>query len=86
MTQIILNHLSLWVLPILAGFTVRFLLRRMKHGYLVTIAFAVATLAAWIAAGTIPSHGSELYSLQAVQAANLFAASLLTGLTLRKKK
>ena len=86
MKQIILNHLFLWVLPMLAGLTVRFLLRRIKRPYFVTIAFAVAALSAWVATATIPSHGSELYGLQAVQTSSLFAASLLTGLTLRERK
>ena len=85
MKQIISNYLSVFVPPIIIALIVRILLRRFDKAYLATVAFALLTVVAWIAAQVIPSHGSELYGLMAVEATTAFVTSLLTGLVLRLK-
>lgn len=85
MKQIIINYLFILGLPIIVGLAVRILLRRFNKAYFVTVVFAVLTLAGWVVVNVIPSHGSELYGILAVQATAAFVSSLLTGLVLRSK-
>ncbi len=83
MKQIILNYVSIFVLPILAGFAVRFFCRRLKKAWLVTAAGAVLTVIALIVALNPPIAGNEGYGLITVSAACATAASLITGLVCR---
>ena len=78
MGQIIINYLGLVMIPLFAGFLIRFLCRRTKRPYVVTLCLAVLMAAAWIAERTLPVNGSERYVLLAVQASCAAAASLVT--------
>ena len=83
MKQIIINYLGLFIVPALIGFVVRFLLRRSKKGYWVTVGLVILTLIGWMAANVIPTHGSELYGVLALMVTSVTVASLVTGLLIR---
>ena len=85
MKQIIINYLFVFGLPIIVGLGVRILLQRFNKAYCVTVVFAVLALVGWVVVNVVPSHGSELYGILAVQATTAFVSSLLTGLVLRLK-
>ena len=85
MKQIIINYLIVFGLPIIVGLGVRILLQRFNKAYFVTVVFAVLALVGWVVVNVVPSHGSELYGILAVQATTAFVSSLLTGLVLRLK-
>ena len=85
MKQIIINYLFIFGLPIIVGFTIRVLLQRFIKAFFVTAAFAILTLVGWVVVNAVPSHGSELYGILAMQATSAFVSSLLTGLVLRMK-
>jgi protein-S-isoprenylcysteine O-methyltransferase Ste14 len=73
MGQIIINYLGIFMIPLFAGFLIRFLCRRTKRPYVVTLCLAVLMAAAWIAERTLPAN-----ALLAVQASCAAAASLVT--------
>lgn len=81
MLQIVKNYVIIFIIPFFVGVTVRALCRRNKS-YFVTVAFAVLAVLGWIAALVIPSHGSELYVLTAVQATMAAVGASLTELVL----
>lgn len=83
MKQIIINYLFIFGIPIIVALAIRILLQRFHKAYLVTAAFAVLALAGWAVVNVVPSHGSELYGILAVQSTTAFTSSLLTGLLLR---
>lgn len=83
MKQIIINYLFVFGLPIIVGLAVRILLQRFNKAYFVTVVFAVLAIVGWIVVNVVPSHGSELYGILAVQATTAFVSSLLTGSVLR---
>ena len=85
MKQIIINYLFVLGLPIIVGLAVRILFQRFNKAYFTTVAFAVLALVGWVVVNVVPSHGSELYGILAVQATTAFVSSLLTGLVLRLK-
>jgi len=85
MKQIIMNYLGIFIVPALIGFAVRFLLRRSQKGYWVTVGLAILTVIGWIAANTIPNHGSELYGILALMMTSALAGSFVTGLVVRLK-
>ena len=85
MKQIVMNYLFIYGLPMIAGFAVRILLQRFNKAYFATVAFAVLTLVGWVVYNVIPSYGSELYGILAMQATAAFVSSLLTGLVLKLK-
>ena len=88
MKQIVINYLFVVGLPIVVGFAVRFLFRRLSKACLVTAAFAALALTGWIVANAVPANGSELYGILAAQATAALISSLLTGvaLTLKQKR
>ena len=86
MRQIIWNYLCLFGVPAAIGCVVRFLLRRLRRAYCVSIIFVILAAIAWIAAYIIPSRGSELYGIRALQVTATAAGSLLTGLVFFVKK
>ena len=89
MAQIVWNYMAIFIIPILVGFIVRFLLRKRKKAWLVTAAGAVLSLIGLIVALDPPVSGNEAYGLLTVAAACSTAASALTGLIYRlatKKK
>lgn len=86
MKQIIINYLVILVLPLVIGLATRIILQRFNKGCFATILFAILTAIGWCVAITIPSQGSELYGLLAIQATAAFASSLVTGLVLRLKQ
>ncbi len=85
MKQIIINYLFIFGLPIIVGLAIRILLQRFNKAFFVTVVFAVLALVGWVVVNVVPSHGSELYGILAVQATTAFVSSLLTGLVLRLK-
>ena len=86
MKQIIVNYLFIFGLPVIIGLAVRIILQRFNKAYLATALFAILTAIGWCVANTIPSYGSELHAILAIQATAAFVSSLLTGLILRLKK
>lgn len=80
MQQIILNYLVVFVLPAIICFSIRAVLQKSNRGAIVTIVLAALTIVCWGVAAFVPSHGSELYGIRAVQATTGFIASLVTGL------
>ena len=86
MKQIVINYLFIFGLPILVGLAVRLLTRRFRKGYVATVVFAALALAGWVAVKTVPTYGSELYGILAMQATAAFVSSLLTGLILKLKE
>ena len=85
MKQIIINYLFIVGLPIIVGLAVRILLQRFDKAYFATVVFAVLTIVGWVVVNVIPSNGSELYGILAIQTTITFVSSLLTGLVLRLK-
>lgn len=83
MIQIIFNYFQIFGLPIIIGLVSRGLLQKFSKAYFVTVLFAVLTIVGWIVVITVPSHGSELYIIKAVQATTAFVSSLLIGLIFR---
>lgn len=86
MRQIILNYICLILIPMMAGFLLRFLFRHSKKAYLISLCLTVLSAAAWIAAYTIPSHGSERYFVYALMITSAATASLLTGVIICLKR
>ena len=86
MKQIIVNYLFIFGLPVIIGLAVHIILQRFNKAYLATALFAILTAIGWCVANTIPSYGSELHAILAIQATAAFISSLLTGLILRLKK
>lgn len=86
MIQIIKNYIFIFIAPLLVGAAVRFLCRRTKRIYLVTLALIALAAIGWAAAYAIPSHGSELYGIIALFVTSAAAGALLTGLVLRLKR
>lgn len=85
MKQIIMNYLFVVGLPIIVGLAVRILLQRFNKAYFATVVLAVLTLVGWVVVNVVPSNGSELYGILAIQATVAFVSSLLTGLVLKLK-
>lgn len=85
MDQIIKNYLFILALPIITGIVIRFILRKSKNGYWVTLGLAILTAIAWVAAYVIPNHGSELYGILALKVTSVMAGSFVTGLVVRFK-
>ena len=85
MKQIIMNYLFVVGLPIIVGLAVRILLQRFNKAYFATVVFAILTLVGWVVVNVVPSNGSELYGILAIQATVAFVSSLLTGLVLKLK-
>ena len=83
MGQIAWNYLGIFLIPIFAGFAARFFCRRRRKTWLMTACWVLLAAAAWLAAATVPNHGSELYGALALMASSVAIASLLTGLVLR---
>jgi uncharacterized membrane protein YedE/YeeE len=85
MAQIILNYLNIFFIPIIIGFAVRFFTRKTKWSYWSTVFFVVLSIVAWIIANVVPSKGSELHGLWALQATAAAIGSLVTGIAVRLK-
>ena len=86
MLQIINNYIAIVILPLFVRVIIRLLLRRTKYSHLITIAFVILAITAWIVAHTVFSYGSELYGLLAIQATCLAVGALLTGVFMLSKK
>lgn len=86
MKQIILNYLSVFVLPLILGGCIRFFCRKWSKAWLITAFFALLTIIALVFACNPPVLGSELYALRAIQLGCLTAASLIVGIIFRHKK
>lgn len=85
MAQIMLNYLYIFIIPIIIGFAVRFFTRKTKWSYWSTVFFVVLFFVAWIIVYVVPSKGSELHGLWALQATAAAIGSLVTGIAVRIK-
>ena len=85
MKQILLNYLGVLIIPVLIGFIVRFLFRRAKKGYLVTVAFACLTVIGWTVYYAIRTRGGELFGIWALMITSAAAASFITGFAMSRK-
>lgn len=86
MGQIIINYIFIFVAPFLAGAALRLLCRRAKRGYLITLVSIALAVVGWAAFYTIPSHGSEVYGIIALQLTSMAAGVLLAGLTIQLRQ
>lgn len=86
MGQSLAAYTYIFIFPAISGFTVRLICGNKKRACLVTIGFAVFAAVIWAASNLLPTHGSELLALLAVQAASAAFASLLTGFVIRIKR
>lgn len=86
MKQIILNYLTIFILPFLLGAFVRFLLRKFSRAWLATAVFAVLTATMFALFLTVDSFGNEMYGILLYQAVCLSAGALFTGVIMRMKK
>lgn len=85
MTLIMLNYLYIFIIPIIIGFAVRFFTRKTKWSYWSTVFFVVLSFVAWIIGYVVPSKGSELHGLRALQTTAAAIGSLVTGIAVRLK-
>ena len=85
MVQIMLNYLYIFIIPIIMGFAVLFFTRKIKRAYWATVFFVVLSFLAWIIVYVVPSKGSELHGLWALQATAAAIGSLVTGIAVRLK-
>ena len=67
------------VIPLIFGICARFVLRRYRYGWCVTLIAAICTISAWYVYKNPPVLGSELYGLQAVQSSCFTLGSLTVG-------
>lgn len=86
MGQIIINYIFIFAAPFLAGAALRLLCRRAKRAYLLTWVLIALAVIGWAAFYTIPSHGSEVYGIIALQLTSMAAGALLAGLAVHLKK
>jgi uncharacterized membrane protein YedE/YeeE len=82
MVQIMLNYLYIFIIPIIIGFAVRFFTRKIKRAYWVTVFFLVLSFVAWIIVYVVPSKGSEMHGIWALQATAAAIGSLVTGIAI----
>jgi uncharacterized membrane protein YedE/YeeE len=80
MVQIMLNYLYIFIIPIIIGFAVRFFTRKIKRAYWATVFFLVLSFVAWIIVYVVPSKGSEMHGIWALQATAAAIGSLVTGI------
>lgn len=79
MKQIILNYLTIFILPFLLGAFVRFLLRKFSRAWLATAVCAVLTATMFALFLTVDSFGNEAFGIWLYVASCLLLGSLLTG-------
>ncbi len=84
MGQILLNYLVIFIIPLILGFLLQFLLRKRTR-YLLPIALSVLAIAAALYASTNPIPGNEGPGLRAIQLGCMAAGSILSALIFRKK-
>ena len=83
MVQILINLLSVFIVPFLAGVLLYILVRKTRRAWLLRAALLLLTAVIWGVALLVPAHGSELYGLLAWQASCLMGGSLITELVFR---
>lgn len=83
MKQIILNYLTIFILPFLLGALVRFLLRKFSKAWLATAVCAVLTVTVFALFLTVDSFGNEAFGIWLYTASCLSLGSLLTGVVLK---
>lgn len=86
MKQIVLNYLTIFIIPFLLGAFIRFLLRKFSKAWLTTAFCAALLLVALIVKMTVDSHGNEMYGILLYQAVCLSAGALFTGVIMRMTK
>lgn len=88
MLQIFYNYLTIFIIPIVIGFLVRFLCRRVEKGFFITLGFVVLAVVLWVVALFFSNNGSELYGLTALSTTAMAVTSAVTGLIIQivKKK
>ena len=77
------NFSYIFILPLILGGLIRFLLRKRSKAWIMTIVFAVGAFAAYLVAMDPPVAGSELYGIRLMQSFCLFNGSLITGCFVR---
>jgi hypothetical protein len=83
MVQIILNYLYIFIIPIIIGFAIRFFTRKINQAYWVTVFFVILSIVMWIIVYIVPSNGSEMYGILALQATAAAIGTLVTGIAVR---
>jgi len=87
-----MNHtvFTVFILPFLMGAVIRWLFLKWKRGYLLSAAFALISVIAWLWTRHLVNHGVDgTVLLWALMAAELTVGSLLVGgtaLLMKKRK
>ncbi len=84
MGQILLNYLVIFIIPLILGFFLQFLLRKRTRR-LLPVALSVLAIIAVLYALTNPVPGSEGPGLRAIQLCCLAMGAVLTARIFRKK-
>ena len=81
---------TVFILPLLMGAVIRWLFLKWKRGYLLSAAFALISVIAWLWTRHLVNHGVDgTVLLWALMAAELTVGSLLVGgtaLLMKKRK
>ena len=85
MPQVLWNWVCILVLPLLVGAAARFVCRKFEKAYIITIAAAILSVAAFIISKNPPVNGSELYGILTVMAVSFTVGSFVVGLIVRVK-
>ncbi len=83
MGQIVINYLSIFIIPFLFGAILRVFWHKSKKAYLVTAISAVVTVICFIIAQNPPVSGSELYGIRTLIAASFTVGSFVFGAVIR---
>ena len=83
MQQIFINYLVILILPFLAGFAVRFIVRRKRRAFVLKLCLMALAAILWGIAAVVPNHGSEANAITAMMAGCLAAGALAAGLVSR---
>ena len=86
MLQIIKNYLIIFILPLLVGLIVRFVIRKTKKPFILTVCLIALAVLMWGIAFIVPNHGDEGNSLMACQAGCLAIGALTAGLITRVRQ
>ena len=85
MLQILSNYLFIFIVPFLLGFSLRLLIRKSRKPSILTVCFIVLAIIMWGIAVIVPSHGSELNGLRAMQTSCLAVGAFIAGLITRAR-
>lgn len=80
MLQILSNYFFIFIVPFLLGFVLRLSIRKSSKPFILTVCFIGLAILMWGIAVIVPSHGSELNGLRAIQASCLALGAWIAGL------